>query len=394
VLWSNPKGFEPNSGEFVKMQIPWLPEPWGSQWHPFSLYLKEATATGLSVTNAPGGDELAEVRVFPGSQARGGSAIVPSSTALLMLEFQNDFASPGGKLHLSVKGVMDSLDMLAKCQSLCAAARQAGAKVFHVPISFEKRDGSDNPNAKLGILKGCQDGQLFRAHEWGADFHPMMSPAPGDVVIRGKRGLDAFPGTDLAARLREHGIETIVLGGFLTNCCVESTMRTAFEKGFNTLTLTDGTACFSAAEQDAATCGTFKMFSTPMSCSDVAAIFENPEAQAAVIERTTTNSEIVDSLDDLAKSQQAERRTLSRSASGRIVEGAGIDEAARNGLEAFETTQIFVIPAGDWTRALSRAVLKQRQRRACWVRGPFVSPYAAAKDFSQVRVRVRIRVRV
>ena len=262
MLWANPKGFTPNSGEYVKIQIPWLalpepelnpnptpdpnlslpnpiltltlirlPEPWGSQWHPFSLYLKEATATGLSVINAPG-EELAESnsRAFPGPQAKGGSEIVPSSTALLMIEFQNEFASDGGKLHLAVKDVMDSLDMLAKCQRLCAAARQSGAKVFHVPISFEKHDGSDNPNAKLGILKGCQDDQLFRAHSWGADFHPMMSPAPGDVVIRGKRGLDSFPGTDLKRRLREHGIETVVLGGFLTNCCVESTMRTAFEQ--------------------------------------------------------------------------------------------------------------------------------------------------------------------
>ena len=208
-----------------------LPEPWGSQWHPFSLYLKEATATGLSVINAPG-EELAESnsRAFPGPQAKGGSEIEPSSTALLMIEFQNEFASDGGKLHPAVKEVMDSLDMLAKCQRLCAAARQSGAKVFHVPISFEKHDGSDNPNAKLGILKGCQDDQLFRAHSWGADFHPMMSPAPGDVVIRGKRGLDSFPGTDLKRRLREHGTETVVLGGFLTNCCVESTMRTAFEQ--------------------------------------------------------------------------------------------------------------------------------------------------------------------
>ena len=126
-----------------------------------------------------------------------------------MIEFQNEFASDGGKLHPAVKEVMDSLDMLAKCQRLCAAARQSGAKVFHVPISFEKHDGSDNPNAKLGILKGCQDDQLFRAHSWGADFHPMMSPAPGDVVIRGKRGLDSFPGTDLMARLSEHGVETV-----------------------------------------------------------------------------------------------------------------------------------------------------------------------------------------
>ena len=52
----------------------------------------------------------------------------------------------------------------------------------------------------------------------------------GDIIINGKRGLDAFPGTDLEEQLVSNGIKTVVLGGLLTNCCVESTMRTAFEK--------------------------------------------------------------------------------------------------------------------------------------------------------------------
>lgn len=49
-----------------------------------------------------------------------------------------------------------------------------------------------------------------------------MQPQPGDVVVQGKKGLDAFPGTDLEEQLKARGIETVVLGGFLTNCCVES----------------------------------------------------------------------------------------------------------------------------------------------------------------------------
>ena len=262
VLWKNPPGFRPNSGEYVKVQIPWLPGRWGSQWHPFSLYLREATAKGLMVADSASSvqRQVSERdRVFCGREAKGGYDLVPSKTALLMIEFQNEFASEGGKLHLSVRDVMVSQDMLAKCQRLCHTARECGAKVFHLPISFAMRDGSDNPNANLGILKGVQDEQLFRAFSWNADFHPMMAPAPGDVVIRNKRGLDSFPGTDLEEQLRAHGIETVVIGGFLTNCCVESTMRTAFEKGYNTVTLVDGSACFSAAEQDAATNGTFKV---------------------------------------------------------------------------------------------------------------------------------------
>merc|ERR1712232_491415 len=63
----------------------------------------------------------------------------------------------------------------------------------------------------------------------------------------------------------------------------------------------------------------------------------------------------------------------------------GIDQEARRGLVAYNTTQIFMMPVGDWTRVLSSAIeSRPRQRRACFVRGPYVSPYLVAKDFSQL----------
>jgi ureidoacrylate peracid hydrolase len=49
---------------------------------------------------------------------------------------------------------------------------------------------------------------------------------------------------------RTKGIKTIVLGGFLTNCRVESTMRTGYENGYQVITLTDCTAAISVAEHD------------------------------------------------------------------------------------------------------------------------------------------------
>merc|ERR1712100_718394 len=141
-----------------------------------------------------------------------------------------------------------------------------GVKIFHAPISF-KEDASDNPNKALGILAGCAGDKLFTEGTWNAEFHPSMQPAEGDVVVKGKKGLDAFPGTDLESQLVANGIETVVLGGFLTNCCVESTMRTAFEKGYNVITLTDATATTSA-EGQAVTGGSYTMFSTPMTVAD------------------------------------------------------------------------------------------------------------------------------
>ena len=70
------------------------------------------------------------------------------------------------------------------------------------------------------------------------------------------------------------------------------------------------------------------MFSTPMSCSDVAAILASPsaKARASLIQSAATNAEIDSTLSDLARSH-----SLSTSGSVRIVEGEGIDEAARNG---------------------------------------------------------------
>ena len=79
-------------------------------------------------------------------------------------------------------------------------------------------------------------------------------PKAGDVVIKGnKDGMDSFTGTNLQDELKAHGITTIILGGFLTNAGVESTIRTAYEKGFNTIPLTDGTACSSEEEQSPST---------------------------------------------------------------------------------------------------------------------------------------------
>merc|ERR1712178_256240 len=157
--------------------------------------------------------------------------------------------------------------MLKKSVSVAAAVRESGGKVFHAPISFEQ-DASDNPNKGLGILAACAKDKLFTVGTWNAEICASMRPAQHDVVITGKKGLDAFPGTDLEAQLTIHGVETIALAGFLTNCCVESTMRTAFEKGFNVITLSDCTAATSMEGQKAAVEGTYGMFSTPMLAAD------------------------------------------------------------------------------------------------------------------------------
>ena len=187
----------------------------------------------------------------------------PQRTALVLIEFQNDFTSDGGALHDAVADSMQSTGMLANTVRTTGAARTAGARLVHCPISFAGgyRELTDSP---YGILKGVVDSNAFVQGEWGAQIVDDLKPEPQDIVIEGKRGLDAFASTNLDFVLRSKGIHTIALAGFLTNCCVESTMRSAYERGYEVVTLTDCVAATSTAEHDNALAYDYPMFSKPM----------------------------------------------------------------------------------------------------------------------------------
>ncbi len=187
----------------------------------------------------------------------------PTETAVVLIEFQNDFTTDGGALHGAVADVMDRTGMLANTITAAEQARQAGVTIIHAPISFAAGYGEISAKP-YGILAGVVESNAFIKDSWGAQIVAGLTPAVGDIVVEGKRGLDTFMSTNLDFILRNRGIRNVALGGFLTNCCVESTMRTAYEKGFNVFTLTDCVAATSQEEHDNAIANDFPMFSHPV----------------------------------------------------------------------------------------------------------------------------------
>ena len=139
---------------------------------------------------------------------------------------------------------------------------------MHVPIMFNH----DEIGATAGILAGIQEGKTFAKGTSAVDFHPMMQPdGDKDMIVDGKLGLCAFFSTNLDFRLRQKGIKNVVLGGLLTNCCIESTMRTAYEHGYHVYTLKDCTAATSVAAHENAFENNFGMFSTITNAAEVKA---------------------------------------------------------------------------------------------------------------------------
>lgn len=164
-------------------------------------------------------------------------------------------------------------------------------------------------------------------------------------------------------------------------------MRTAYEKGFNVITLVDGTACDSELQQMATTTGSFKLFSTPMTC-----------AQATDTLMTASTGEESTQREDLDLDLEGEKQApmletdlksfinqaIVTAHKGHKTESLVLQEAREELRSQYDTTQVFIAPAGDWTKQVYSDVSRQKQLRSVWVRGPYISPYSVASNFSSL----------
>ncbi len=189
-------------------------------------------------------------------------------TAVLFIEYQNEFTTEGGKLFGATKEVMEKTSMRENSVELLKFCRENGILVLHAPIAFEPGHNEIAKNP-YGILAGIKEGSAFEAGSDGAGMYEPMKPIDGELVVKGKSGLCSFASTNLEFLLHQHGVRNVILGGFLTNCCVESTMRTAYEKGFKVYTLKDCTAATSMAAHESAFEHNFGMFSIPTTSGDI-----------------------------------------------------------------------------------------------------------------------------
>ena len=169
-------------------------------------------------------------------------------TAVILIEFQNEFCKEGGKLFDGVKGEIARQSTIPNAVRLAEGAREKGARVIHAPFVFNEEYFGEHKME--GIVKAVADGDAFREGTWGAEIIDEMKPKEGDRVVGGKSTLCGFNNTNLEKILKEANIKNVVIGGFLTNFCVESTARTAYDKGYGVTVIKDATAANSSDEQN------------------------------------------------------------------------------------------------------------------------------------------------
>ena len=168
-------------------------------------------------------------------------------TAIVLIEFQNEFCKEGGKLHDMVKDEIARQKTVEHAVELAQGARQKGALIVHCGFVFDEQWVDDK--CVCGIIAGAKEGGAFRPGDWGTEFIDELKPQEGDVVLDGKRALSGFTNTGLDEILRQRGIESVVTAGFLSNVCVEATSRSAYDRGYKVCVAKDATAAASEQNQ-------------------------------------------------------------------------------------------------------------------------------------------------
>jgi len=158
-------------------------------------------------------------------------------TAVLLVDMQNAFASPGGMLDLAGVDVQPAAEAVANARLVVDAARDASVPVIYLVMGYaadqSNAGGDDSPNPRkelaLCLMRERPElrGKLLTYGTWDFQIVDALTPHPGELVITKPR-YSGFVGTVLDAELRSRGIRTLLMAGIASNVCVESTLRDAY----------------------------------------------------------------------------------------------------------------------------------------------------------------------
>ena len=183
----------------------------------------------------------------------------PSTTALILIGYQNDYFSPDGKLYgaLSCREYVE--EVKARTVRLVDTLKGGPVRMVATPIIFTP-DYSELKDP-VGILAVIRDAGAFRSDSPGGETIPELRNF-GDAIeyVPGKRGLNAFAETELDEWLQKHGIVDVVLAGVVSSLCIDSTARSAHERGYRVTILSDTTSGRTEFEQKFYTENVFPMY--------------------------------------------------------------------------------------------------------------------------------------
>jgi len=154
------------------------------------------------------------------------SELTLARAGLILIDVQREYFAEGGPLRIP-----DGPVVLARLRQLVESAREAHLPIFH--IRHEEAPGAP----------------VFAADGPLVETMPDVAPQGLEPIVT-KHSPGSFTGTELSDVLNQFGVRRLVIGGFMTHMCCDTTARQAVERGLDVIFLTDGTATRDLALRD------------------------------------------------------------------------------------------------------------------------------------------------
>jgi ureidoacrylate peracid hydrolase len=203
--------------------------------------------------------------------------IDPNTTALVVIDVQNDFCDQNGAFGRSGRDNSHMPSLAAALHRILAEARNRQVLTIFVRATYDREVTSGalaQNRRRLGLLDSlCLEGS------WGADWFGGIAPvgAPNEVGLT-KHRFDAFQGTPLDLYLRSNGIRTVIVTGVVTSGCVESTVRDAFFLDYRVVVPRDGVADGRQDYHDAAIAVMTRAFATMTTVDEIVTAWQQSNA--------------------------------------------------------------------------------------------------------------------
>jgi ureidoacrylate peracid hydrolase len=179
-----------------------------------------------------------------------GLELPAGKTAVIVVDLQNGYSSPGGYRDISGRDIGPAKDVIRNTSRILEAARRAGLTIVFLQNGWDpalkSTGGPGSPNwhksNPLKLMRNRKDleGKILTHGSWDYELVSELVPQKDDFVVP-KARYSGFCGTDLDSILRARDIRHLIFTGIATNVCVESTLREAYHREYFCVLVDDAT---------------------------------------------------------------------------------------------------------------------------------------------------------
>ncbi len=198
--------------------------------------------------------------------------------AVLLVGYQKDYFYSKGALVNQLQN--NKGEILSNTISFIEKLFETNVLIINTPICF-KTDFSEITD-EFGVLQLIKQERAFAEGSEGAEtIDEIKNYNERIITIAGKKGLDAFSAPTLLKTLRTRRITDVIIVGVMTSLCIDSTVRSAFEKGFRVHIASDCIGGKNLEEQRFYLANIFPQYARILTSTDVIQILDETLCEVA-----------------------------------------------------------------------------------------------------------------